>query len=313
MSMLLTLRIAVDNYPYVQLLKDGSIKSEKLRLDFIEVDPLNQAFRRMIRDSEFDVCEMALTTHAMAHAFGKPLTALPIILHRNFHHAALVCASDSSLQGPVGLAGGKVGVRAYSQTTGVWVRGILQSDYGLDPDSVTWVTLEDAHVKEYKDPANVVRAASGKVLRTMLLGGEVDAVIGLRQINPAEIRTVIPDADRAAAAWYGKTRIYPANHAVVVRNDLLAKHPWLGAELMSLFTAAKTRARETGLIKAVAYPATPAQTWLRDLIGDEPYPYGLEANRGPIELLLSYSAQQKLIPRAYRIEELFDANAMASV
>src|SRR5262249_38727095 len=115
-----------------------------------------------------------------------------------------------------------------------------------------------------------------------------------------------------AAAWYRKTGIYPANHAVVVRNDILAGHPWLGAELLSLFTAAKTRAQETGLIKAVAYPATPAQMWLRDLVGDEPYPYGFDANRAPIELLLKYSARQKLIPRPYRIEELFDMNTMAT-
>src|SRR5262249_23093024 len=142
MRTLLTRRVAVDNYPYVQPLKDGSVKSDKLHLDFVEVDPFNRAFRRMIRDFEFDVCEMALTTHAIAHAFGKPITALPIILHRNFHHAALVCAKGSSLQDPAGLAGRRVGVRAYSQTTGVWVRGILESKYDLDLDTVTWVTLE---------------------------------------------------------------------------------------------------------------------------------------------------------------------------
>lgn len=312
MSAPVPLRVSIGNYPYVQPLKDGSVKSDRLKLEFIDVDPLNETFRRMIRDHEFDISEMALTTHAMAHAFGKGITALPIILHRNFHHAAIVCLKESPLKAPAELAGKKVAVRAYSQTTGVWIRGVLETEYGLDLDSVTWITTEDAHVKEFQDPPNVVRAAPGKSLKSMLFGGEVEAAIGLRQADPTQVRTVIPDADQAAAAWYRKTGIYPANHAVALWDDLLAQHPWLGAELASLFVAAKQHARKTGLIKAVAYPATPAQLWLRDLVGDEPYPYGLEANRAPIEMLLKFAARQKLIPRAYRIDELFDMNVAAA-
>jgi 4,5-dihydroxyphthalate decarboxylase len=312
MSAPLPLRVSIGNYPYVQPLKDGSVKSDRLKLTFIDVDPLNETFRRMIRDHEFDVSEMALTTHAMAHAFNKRLIGLPIILHRNFHHAALLCLKGSPLKNPADLAGRKVAVRAYSQTTGVWIRGVLETEYGLDIDSVTWITTEDAHVKEYQDPPNVVRAAPGKSLKSMLFDGEVDAAIGLRQADPAQVRTVIPDADQAAAAWYRKTGIYPANHAVSMWTDLAVEHPWLGAELSSLFVAAKAHARKTGLIKAVAYPATPQQLWLRDLVGDEPYPYGLDANRLPIETLVKFAARQKLIPRAYRIDELFDTNIAAA-
>ncbi|MBI3709516.1 MAG: hypothetical protein HY246_17825 [Proteobacteria bacterium] len=299
----LVLRTAIGKYPYVQALKDGSVHSDRVRLEYVEVEPLNQAFRRLLRDGEFDVCEMALTTHALAHAFGKPYTAIPIILHRNFHHGAIACAKNAPLRGPSDLSGRRVGVRAYSQTTGVWVRGILQHEYGVDVGSITWVTTEDAHVAEYRDPPNVERAAEGKGLRTMLLAGEIDAAIGLRQEDPNEVRKVIPDTDAAAASWYRKTGIYPANHAVVIKNDLLAKHPWLGTELMTMFAESKRQAQKT--------PVSAAEARLKALVGDDPHPYGLAANRKPIEMVLAFSTEQKLTPRAYKIEELFDAKSLA--
>jgi 4,5-dihydroxyphthalate decarboxylase len=185
----------------VRALRDGSVRSERVRFDFIEVDPITRAFRRMARDLEFDVSEMAITTHALAHAFQKPITALPIVLSRDFHHASVVCTNGSSIRGPKELAGRRVGVRAWSQTTGVWIRGIMKAEYGLEPSAMTTVTEEDAHVREYQDPPYVERAAAGKTLRGMLNDGEVDAAIALRPLpKPGEYRTVIPDADAAAAA-----------------------------------------------------------------------------------------------------------------
>jgi 4,5-dihydroxyphthalate decarboxylase len=304
-----TLKIAIGSYEHVRAVRDGSVRSDRVRFDFVEVDPITRAFRRMARDLEFDVSEMAITTHALAHAFQKPITALPIVLSRDFHHGSVVCTNGSSIRGPADLAGRKVGVRAWSQTTGVWIRGIMKAEYGLEPSAMTTVTEEDAHVREYQDPAYVVRAAGGKTLRSMLTAGEIDAAIALRPVPAAgEFRTVIPDAEAAAAAWYRKTGVYPVNHVVSVKTSLLREHPWLGAELLSLFTAAKERARA----QAPGPEAGSAQAKLRALVGDDTLPYGMAKNRAGIEMLLRFAAEQTLTPRVYRPEELFDAGTLSS-
>ena len=272
------LRTALGKSPLVGALKDGSVTSDRIGFDFVEVDPVTRAFRRMTRAMEFDLCEIALTTHAQARAFGKPITALPVVLLRGLHHNALICCRDSPLRGPADLAGKRIGVRAWSQTTGVWVRGVLRDEYGIAHDAMTWITEEDAHVQEFTDPPFVQRIAPGQSLPAMLLSGEIDAAVALAGVDPAAVRTVIPDADVVAQAWSRKTGVYPINHVVVVKDALVAAHPWLADELMRLFNASK---------------------------GDAPVPYGTAANRPAIELLMRYAAEQGLIPRAYRVEELF--------
>ena len=290
----ITLRSAVANYPHALPLKDGRVTSSRVRFDFEAVEPVTRAFRRLVRTGDFDLCEIALTTLAQARYYGKPLTGLPVVLMRGFHHGALVCRTDSPLRGPGNLAGKRIGVRAYSVTTGVWVRGILHHEYGVDPDSITWVTAEDAHVREYTDPANAVRIAAGQSLSQMLLHGEIDAGIALAGIDAAAIRTVIPDADAAAAAWYRKTGAYPVNHVVCVQTSLLERHSWLAGELMALFTAAK---RAAG--------APPAEARWSAIVGADPLPYGLAENRAGIELGLRFAGEQGLVPTAYRAEDLF--------
>jgi len=300
-----TLKIAVGPYDHVRALRDGSVRSDRVRFEFADVDPITRAFRRMARDLEFDVSEMAITTHALAHAFQKPITALPIVLSRDFHHGSVVCTNGSSIRGPADLAGRKVGVRAWSQTTGVWIRGIMKAEYGLEPSAMTTVTEEDAHVREYQDPPYVVRAAGSKTLRGMLNDGEIDAAIALRPLpKPSEFRTVIPDAETAAAAWYRKTGVYPVNHVVSVKTSLLHEHPWLGAELLSLFTVAKERAQ--------APAPSASQAKLRALVGEDTLPYGMARNRAGIEMLLKFAAEQTLTPRVYRLEELFDPGTLSS-
>jgi 4,5-dihydroxyphthalate decarboxylase len=279
----LVLRTAIGQHDHVKPLRDGTVTSDRVRLDFEEIDPLPKAFRRMVRSLDFDVCEMALTTQALAHRFEKPITALPITIWRRLHHANLVCAANGPVKGPADLTGRKVGVRAYSQTTGVWIRGILQHEYGVDLDSITWVTMEDAHVDEYRDPPNAVRADGGKGLRDLLSSGEIAAIMGERTVDPAGIRPVIPNADEAAAEWSRRTGVFPVNHIVAVKNELLAQHPWLADELMAVFTEAK---RKSGA-------------------GDDGLPYGLEPNRRSMQMLLDFAAEQKLTQRAYQVDEIF--------
>ncbi|MEJ0016053.1 MAG: ABC transporter substrate-binding protein [Acetobacteraceae bacterium] len=280
MSATLHLRTALGQSPLVRALKDGTVVSDRVAFDLVDVEPITRAFRRMTRAMEFDLCEMALTTHAQARAHGKAITALPVVLLHGLHHGALVCRRDSPLRGPADLAGRRVGVRAWSQTTGVWVRGILSDDYGVAPDAMTWVTEEDAHVQEFADPPFVQRIAPGQDLRAMLLSGEIDAAVALAGLDPATVRPVIEDAGAAAAAWSRCTGVLPINHVVVVKDALLAGHPWLADELMRLFTASRQHAGNA-------------------------VPYGIAANRPAIELLMRYATEQRLIPRTYGPEELF--------
>jgi 4,5-dihydroxyphthalate decarboxylase len=276
----LVLRAALGKSPLVRALKQGAVRSDRVGFDFVEVDPVTRAFRRMVRTLEFDLCEIALTTHAQARAYGKPITALPVVLLRGLHHGALVCRRDAPLRGPADLVGKRIGVRAWSQTTGVWVRGILRDEYGIAHDSMTWITEEDAHVQEFADPRFVQRIAPGQSLPAMLRSGEIDAAVALAGVDPASVRMVIPDADAAAAAWSGRTGVYPINHVVVVKDAVLAEYPWLADELMRLFAESKR-------------------------LADDTVPYGIGANRPAIELLMRYAAEQGLIPRAYGVEELF--------
>jgi len=290
----LALRTAIAGYPHVAALKTGAVASDRVTLGFEEVEPITRAFRRMVRTLDFDLCEIALTTHAQAHEFGKPITALPVVLMRGFHHAALVCRKDSPLRGPEDLPGKRVGVRAFSQTTGVWVRGILRDEYGVDHRDITWVTEEDAHVREYRDAANVVRIAPGQDLRAMVLSGEIDAAIALTGLDPAKTRPVIADPVEAAAAWYRKTGAYPVNHVVCLRTSLLEAHPWLAEELTRLFLAAKASATEPS-----------AEARYATLLGGDPLPYGLATNRTGIEFCLRYANEQGLVRQTYRPEDLF--------
>ncbi|MDE2007340.1 MAG: ABC transporter substrate-binding protein [Rhodospirillales bacterium] len=287
----LTLRAAIADYPHVRALRDGSVCSERVAFEFVAISPISRAFRPMAGELAFDLSEMAVATLAMARAKSVPIIGLSCVLMRGFHHAALVCPASSPLRGPADLAGKRIGVRAWSQTTGVWLRGILADEQGLDPAACTWVTTEGAHVADCPDPPYVVRAPEGADLAAMLRAGEIDAGIALTGLDPAATRTVIPDAADAAAAWYRRRGIYPVNHALCLREDLIAAHPWLPGELMRLFQAAKD---------AAPAPKAPAA-----LEGADPLPYGIAANRAAIETLMRYAAAQGLIPAAPRAEDLF--------
>lgn len=293
---MLTLRSAFAAYPHTAGLKDGRVTSDKVRFDFEEVEPITRAFRRMVRTGDFDLCEIAVTTLAQAHFYRKGLTALPVVVFRGFHHHALICPIGSTLRGPEDLRGKRIGVRAFSQTTGVWLRGIMLDDHGVDHRDITWVTEEGAHLLEYTDPPNVERIRTGQDLRAMLLNGEIDAGIALAGIDESRIRPVISKPDAAAAEWYSKVGAYPVNHVICVKTALLDAHPWLADELFRMFVVAKSAATEP----------SPEEKF-RSLVGGDPLPYGLEANRPGIELCVRYAAEQGLVPEAYAPEVLFAA------
>ena len=307
----LTLRTAIGSYGHTQAIKDGALTPPHCALDLVEVSPLPRAFRMMVNDLAFDLCEMALTTHALARAFDKPLTGIPAVLHRGFHQGAILVNTRSGVRRPGDLVGQRVGVRAYSQTTGVWVRGILQDEYGVDHRDITWVTFEGAHVREYEDPPNVERAPAGKSLQRMLVEGEIAAaIVGPEGIDDPHVRPLFDEPDREAAAWYARTGVYPVNHVVVVRDELAATHPRLVGELYALFREA--RDRYLGRLETDG-PATPKDgAWLSlgKLVGGNPLPYGVAPNRAAIELLMRYAHEQRLLPRPFAVEELFHPAVM---
>lgn len=282
---ILVLRMAVGDHDHVKPLRDGRVTSDRVQLDFHDIRPLPKAFRTMVRGDDLDVSEMAVVTHLLAHHYGKPMTGLAIPLWSRLPHTNLVCAETSQIVSPKDLEDTRVGVRAYAQTSGVWVRGVLETEYGVDLDRIQWGTMEDAHLAEYDDPPGATRYPPAPLLRDLMMQGEFSAIMGERVVDPTGVRSVIPDPTEAALAWVKKTGYFPVNHGLTVRTALLDQHPWLAAELMDLFI----RARNVAIVDG----ATP------------PPSYGFEANAGALQLLLDFSVRQKITPRRYDAQELF--------
>lgn len=281
------LRALLGDYSNTRAVRQGEIRSQRLTFDFADVKTPNHAFKRVVRDLEFDVAELAIATYLMAKAHGKPLVLLPAVVRGKFQHESIVCRAERPLA-PADLAGRRIGIRSHSVTTVTWVRGILQNDYGVDLDRVHWVTFEDPHVAEVRDPPAFERAAAGKDAMTMLVEGELDAaVLTGASLKDPRVRPVISDPEAAAKVWYQRYGAVPINHMVVVREPLLKANPWLAQEVFRLLAESK---------KA----AGPAK------IGPDPFPLGVEANRKSLELIIRYAAQQGLIPRQYEVNELFN-------
>src|SRR5256884_6087592 len=220
-------------------LKDGSVQPRSFAFHFEEVDPLIAAFRRMVRGNEFDICEMAITTYICAKAHGKPMTAVPVFLVRAFHHGAILVNTRAGIRTPKDLEGKQVGVnRGYTVTTGVWARSILQDEHGVDLRKITWVLSGDEHVAEYRAPANVVPIEKGKNMGDMLASGELAAAIGV-EANSPDVKSLIPDALEAGLTALRQRGHYPINHLVVIKDELIAKHDDLAADVFDAFARAK--------------------------------------------------------------------------
>ena len=306
MRTLLTLRMAVDTYGHTEEIKSGRLQSEHLRFDFADVHPLNRAFAPMAMEQVYDVSEMAIVTFLQALAFGKPLVLMPLVMLNRFHHGSIVVPASSPLRDPKELEGKRVGVRAYTTTTGTWTRGILQSEYGVDLERLTNVTQEGAHVRDYVDPPNCVRIATDKPLAQLLLDGEIDAWIGGRDVpRTGEFRPVIADAEAAALAWFERRGTLPINHMLVFKRDVYEANPWLAEKLFALMS----RAKADYLAKLAASGATaPEEIFKERLVrrGLDPLPFGVENLRRSLELIVDFAYAQHLIPERYSVDRLFE-------
>ena len=301
-----TLKTAIGTYGHTKALKDGSVSIPGIKLDHVEVTPIINAFRRMCRTLEFDVSEMAITTYLTAKAYNKPFTALPVFVVRQFHHAPIVYNVTSGVRSPKDLEGKKVGVRAYTVTTGVWARGILASEYGVDLDKVNWVIADEEHVEEFhKDTPRNVERQLGANLADMLVKGELAAAIGVGRPDSPDVKPLIENAREAEAAWLKKTGIYPINHTVVVKDSLVQADPTLAPRLFNAFKEAKQT-----LLKAISAGGElsaedKALADRRSLVGDDPLPYGVEPNRKALDAIIQFAHEQKILPRRVSAEEIF--------
>jgi hypothetical protein len=288
-------------------LKTGEVEPHGFRFAFEEVPVLVHAFRRMVRGLEFDISEMALTTYLVAKAHGARFTAVPAFLVRGFHHGAILHNPASGITHPKDLEGRRVGVsRGYTVTTGVWARSVLRDEYGVDLSRVTWVLSGDEHVAAYRPPSNVVPAEGGRSLEEMLIDGELAATIGVNSDAP-ELAPLIPDPQQAAFAALTGRGLYPINHLVVVKDELLKQRPELGADVFDAFARSKQMYVDRLRGGAVESPAPADRMYRRvmELTGADPLPYGIAPNRLVLENLMRQAVDQHILSRPMELDGLF--------
>lgn len=299
-------KTALATYPHTQPLKDGTVAPRTFRFEFEDVPVIVKAFRRMVRGLEFDISEMAITTYLTAKSHGKRFTAIPVFPMRAFHHAAVLYNVNSAIRSPKDLEGRKVGVnRGYTVTTGLWARSILQHEYGVDLKKITWVLSGDEHVAEFQPPSNVVKADEGRTLEDMLLSGEIAAANGIQATSP-DVVPLLPNAKNAGLERLRNGGLYPINHTVVVRDDLLNEHPELAADLFDAFVRAKRIYVERLKAGGIAEPSAADKTFAAVMaITGDPLPYGIAPNRRELEAIIQYSVEQGILGAPLRIEDVF--------
>jgi 4,5-dihydroxyphthalate decarboxylase len=322
------LSAAMSTAPHTRAIKDGTIAPRGIRLEFVEVVPMIAAYRRMIRDLEFDVCGLAPVTYIAARNAGAPITALPIFLTRRFHHGDIVCRPSSGITTPKDLEGRRVGVRAYTVSTGVWLRGILESDYDVDLDSITWVVDDEEHVTSFELPPNVEKTESGDSIADQFATGRIDAGLtgpaGIGRKGAATANWEVPGASFADARaesdhfyplfpdavavetdWFKRTDIYPIHALLAIKNDVLAAHPEVAASLVDAFAAAKAEFLADLDSGAASGGKAAEYRNLQDIVGPDPLPYGIEENRATLDALCDFVVSQHIVRKRPAIEDLF--------
>jgi 4,5-dihydroxyphthalate decarboxylase len=312
------LKIAVAEHPHTSAIRNGSIPIEGVDAEFVTVKPQIGAFRRMVRDVEFDVCELAPTTYIIARAYGAPFVALPVFVVRRFHHSGMLVHLDSNIKVPKDLEGKRVGVRAYSVTTGVWIRQVFIDEYGMDNSKVTWIVDDEEHVTRLQLPANVQHAPEGTSLAEMMANHQLDAGVeaaagigrtgaptgGWQEVE-ANYPDLIPNAAEAEAEYYARTGVYPMHGTIVVKDSVLAENPWVAKSIYDAFARAKDEWLATLDSSGSDNASDNKYRKLRAIVGSDPLPYGIEANRKTIEALEKTAFDQGLTPRRMSMEDLF--------
>jgi 4,5-dihydroxyphthalate decarboxylase len=281
------LQTLLGSYPNTNPIKNGEVTSDLVDFEFADIKVANEGFKPLVREQRFDVSELAIVTYLQAKAYDKPYVLMPIVVVARGQHHTIAYNPERGMLKPSELAGKRVGIRAYSVTTGVWVRGILQEQYGVDLDAVKWVTFEDPHVAEYTDPPAMKRADGKKTIVQMLLDGEIDAAVLGDKLPDPRLRHLVPDHDAAAKTWADKHGA-PINHMLVIRNRLSQTRPDIVRDVFRMFKESRDIAIRSGNKNV------------------EQLKFGVEPNRRSLETIIGLAFEQKLIPRRFRVDELFD-------
>ncbi len=280
------------DYPVTMAMKDGRVASSLVTLEYCGPKTAHDGFKPMLRENAFDAGELAIVTYLQAKAWGKPFVLLPIPISGRFQHHCIGFNHELGPLNPKEIEGRKVGVRTYAQTTGLWVRGILQHECGVDLDKVTWLTIDESHLSEHHDPPNCQRLPAGAKLGEMMLSGEIAAaILGNDMPKDPRVRTLVPDAMAAARQWYQREGVIPINHMFVVRQDLSRERPDIVRDIFRMLVESRNLAADSA--------KTPIP------------PIGLDANRKGLEMAIQWSYEQKIIPRRLSVDELFDDTTAA--
>jgi len=310
--MTLNLTFAADDFEIVRALREGLVSVDGVSLHF--QPEMTNAVRhgRMVRDLAFDVCELNASTYLVARDQGVPLTAIPVFLYRKFRHGFCFINTASGIRDPRDLIGRRIGGPNMQAASNVWLRGILQDEYGVNPRDITWVCERTEDVPYQSDILKIERTAPGQNVTDMLLSGELPALI-LPTVPDCIVRQdprvarLFPDYKSREIAWFEKTRLFPIMHVTAIRQALVDEHPWLPAALIKAFEAAK----QIGYERA-ANIRTFAQAWYgtgweeeQQLLGADPWVYGIAANQDNLETLIRYTHEQGLIRTRPTIGDLF--------
>ncbi len=319
----LRLTLACGPYDRTQALRDGTIRPDGIELTYLPLQPA-EIFWRMLQYKEFDASEMSLSNYTTLLSGGhSPFVAIPVFPSRVFRHGYFFINTRKGIDTPADLKGKRGGVPEYSMTAAVYMRGLLEHEYGVKPGDVEWVQGRAARLRHALPPGlRLTQAPPGTELGDLLERGEIDFLMTAN--NPlsfrrgaANVRRLFPDYRALEQDYYRRTRIYPIMHTVVIRRDIHERDPWVAMSLYQAFCRSKEYCYrmllETGSPKA-------SFAWLQPLIEDEQaiigpdwYPYGIEQNRASIEALLQYASEQGLSERRLKIEELFVPSTMRDI
>jgi len=324
----LRLSLACWHYDRTHALADGTVRPEGIDLNYLDLH-VEETFFRMLRNREFDVAEMSLSSYAVSLAReSPPFVAIPVFPSRFFRQSCIFVSDKSGIREPRDLLGKRIGTPEYQMTAPVWIRGILQDEYGIDPAGVEYCTGgEEEPGREEKLkldlPAKfrVTRIGAGQTLAAMLADGDIDALHAARipstfVSRPGSVRRLFENYVEVERAYYRKTRIFPIMHTVAIRRDVYQANPWIAQSLYKAFVQAKQRVYQNLYTTSALTTMLPWQIaqveQVRSDMGEDWWPYGFEANRHVLDTFLRYHHEQGLSPRRLQPEELFAPETLSS-
>jgi 4,5-dihydroxyphthalate decarboxylase len=310
----LRLTVACGDYEIVRAIKEGTVKADGLDLVMLTGMGPRERHWRMARHAEFDICEANVGAYFMERDHGVALTSIPVFLHRRFRHGFLFVNAKAGIREPKDLIGKKVGGTNFQPASNIWMRGILEEEYGLPHRQVTWVVerSEDVAFTPPKD-LRIEMVAPGKKLDVMLAEGEIPAMLSpeiprLFLQGDKRIVRLFPNYKDIELSYFRKTGIFPIMHVTTIKQEIVDKYPWVPTNLVKAFEEAKNIA-----YRRIANPRMVPIAWVRtaleeqeEVLGADPWAYGLTpANRKNLETVLRYTHQQGMIGKMMALDSLF--------